>query len=305
MGQILLKSASFIFLIALGYVLKRIGFFGPLDYKIPVKMVLNITMPCAAIVSFASYKPDFSLLLATLLCFGMNCLMLLIAYCVSKRYPRRTRAVWLNCIPGYNIGAFAMPFVQSFLSPASLVSTCLFDAGNALMCCGTTFAISKNILNGSRGLNLKPILKTLRTSVPFLAYATLLLVTLTGLHIPQALVDFVTPFSNANAFLAMIMIGMMLDLHIEKAHIKEIAGMLAIRYGIAVIAAAAIYFLMPLSLDVRQALAIAVFAPVSMVSSALAETIGGDPAVIAGTNSLSILLSVPSIIGLLAIFGVL
>lgn len=81
--------------------------------------------------------------------------------------------------------------------------------------------------------------------------------------------------------------------------------MLAIRYGIAVIAAAAIYFLMPLSLDVRQALAIAVFAPVSMVSSALAETIGGDPAVIAGTNSLSILLSVPSIIGLLAIFGVL
>ena len=87
MGQILLKSASFLFLIALGYFLKRIGFFGQHDYKIPVKMVLNITMPCAVLVSFASYKPDFSLLIIVILGFGMNCLMLATGYLVSRKYP--------------------------------------------------------------------------------------------------------------------------------------------------------------------------------------------------------------------------
>lgn len=305
MGQVLLKAGCFLFLIALGYTLKRIGFFGPQDYKIPVKIVLNITMPCSVLVSFASYKPDLSLLLVVGLGFGMNCLLLLVGYLVSRKYPRSTRAVWLNCVPSYNIGAFAMPFVQSFLSPASLVGTCLFDMGNALMCNGTTFAISKNILDGTKGLNLKRIGKTLMTSVPFLAYMILLLITLLNIPIPQQLVTFVTPMANANAFLAMLMVGMMLDLRIPKAIFKEVAGMVIIRFCASVTASLAFFFLLPLSLPIRQALAVTVFAPVGMVSTALVPSAGGDPAVAACTNSVSILICIPSILTLLTIFGVL
>ena len=305
MGQVLLKAGCFLFLIALGYTLKRIGFFGPQDYKIPVKIVLNITMPCSVLVSFASYKPDLSLLLVVGLGFGMNCLLLLVSYFVSRKYPRSTRAVWLNCVPSYNIGAFAMPFVQSFLSPASLVGTCLFDMGNALMCNGTTFAISKNILDGTKGLNLKRIGKTLMTSVPFLAYMILLLITLLNIPIPQQLVTFVTPMANANAFLAMLMVGMMLDLRIPKAIFKEVAGMVAIRFCASVAASLVFFFLLPLSLPIRQALAVTVFAPVGMVSTALVPSAGGDPAVAACTNSVSILICIPSILTLLTIFGVL
>ena len=305
MGSILLKSAAFIFLIALGYFLKRKSFFGPTDYKIPAKIVLNVTLPCATIVSFASYQPDFSLLLAVFLGFAMNCLMLLVAFFASKKYARATRAVWLNCLPGFNIGTFALPFVQSFLSPASLVGTCLFNTGNALMCNGTTFAISKNILDGSKGLDLKRIGKTLLGSVPFLTHSTLLIATLAGLTIPKAVVTFVTPAANANAFLAMFMIGMMFDLHIEKSHLREILGILLLRYGIAFSAAAVFYFFLPLPLPIRQALAITVIAPVGTVSTALAVKAGGDPAVAASTNSLSVLISVPCILALLAVFGIL
>ena len=48
MLNILLKSASFVFLIVLGYLLKRCRFFGPKDYTIPMKLVLNITLPAAS-----------------------------------------------------------------------------------------------------------------------------------------------------------------------------------------------------------------------------------------------------------------
>lgn len=305
MGQILLKSGSFLFLIVLGYFLKRIGFFGPTDYKIPVKIALNITMPCAVLVSFSSYKPDFTLLIIVILGFGMNCLLLLAGYLFSRKSPRRTRAVWLNCVPGYNIGAFAMPFVQSFLPPAGLVGTCLFDLGNALMCNGTTYAISKNILDGTKGLNLKRIGSTLLHSVPFIAYIIMLIITLFKLPIPEAVVNFVTPMANANAFLAMFMVGMMLDLRIEKAVFKEVAGMLVLRYGIAILASAGCYFLLPLPLEIRQALAITVFAPASMTSTALTPGAGGDPAVAACANSCSILICIPCILTLLTVFGVL
>ncbi len=305
MGHILLKCACFIFLIILGYVLKCRGFFGPADYKIPVKIIMNITLPSAVVVSFASYKPDLSMLVLVGLGFGINCLMLLVGFLISRKYPRRTRAVWLNCVPSYNIGAFAMPFIQSFLAPASLVGTCLFDTGNALMCNGTTYAISRNILDNTKGLNLKRIVKTLLHSMPFLTYLTMLLITVFNITIPQPLVVFVTPMANANAFLAMLMVGMMLDLKIEKAIFKEVAGMVAIRFAAAVTASLAFYFLLPMPLEIRQALAITVFAPVSMVSTALTPNAGGDPAVAACVNSVSILICVPSMLALLAVFGIL
>ncbi len=305
MGNILLKSGCFVFLIALGYFLKRKHFFGPLDYKIPVKMVLNITMPCAAIVSFAAYQPDFSLLLATCMGFGANCLLLILGFFLSRKQPRSTRAVWLNCTPCYNIGAFAMPFVQSFLSPGALVGTCLFDLGNALMCNGTSYAISLNILDKTKGLNFKRIAKTLLTSVPFVSYMTLLVLTLFSVPIPDPVVTFVTPMANANAFLAMLMVGMMLDLNIEKSLFKEVAGIIAVRLSVAAAVALTSYFLLPLPLEIRQAIAITGFAPVGMVATALTPSAGGNPAIAACANSVSIIVSVVSMICLSAIFGVL
>ena len=81
--------------------------------------------------------------------------------------------------------------------------------------------------------------------------------------------------------------------------------MLAIRFTASVLASASIYFLLPLPLEIRQALAITVFAPVSMTSTALTPGAGGDPAVAACVNSCSILLFIPSILTLLTLFGVL
>ena len=100
----------------LGVVLRRRGFFGPKDYVIPMKLVLNITLPAAAITGFASYRPEPKLLLCAVVGFALNWAVLLIAALVSRSKPREIRAVWLNTVPGYNIGAFALPFVQSFLS---------------------------------------------------------------------------------------------------------------------------------------------------------------------------------------------
>lgn len=303
MGEILLKSASFIAVIVLGYLLKRIGFFGAEDYKIPLKLVMNVTMPCAAVVSFATNPPQLSLLLAVILGLGLNCVMLAVACVVSKRAQRNVRSIWLNCVPGFNIGAFAMPFVQSFLGPAGLVGTCLFDTGSALMCNGTTYAISLNILDGTKGLKLKQLGKTLLHSVPFLTYFSLLLITLVGLRIPDAVVKLVTPAANANAFMAMMMVGMMFDLNIKKTLLRQMGKILLLRYTISAAAAAVFYLCLPLPVQIRQALAIAVFAPASITSTGYAVKAGGDPAVTAGVNSLSILVCIVCTLTLLTVFG--
>ena len=47
MAQVLLKASAYVFVIALGYILKRLRFFKPDDYKLILKITLNITMPAA------------------------------------------------------------------------------------------------------------------------------------------------------------------------------------------------------------------------------------------------------------------
>ena len=56
METVILKLLSMFFPLTLGYVLKVIGVFGPADYKILAKIIFNVTLPCAVIVSFGLLK---------------------------------------------------------------------------------------------------------------------------------------------------------------------------------------------------------------------------------------------------------
>lgn len=75
MEKVLTKALAFVAVIALGYFLKKRGFFKPHDYELIAKIVLNITLPCAVITSFAAFKMDYTLFILTLIGFCGNLLM--------------------------------------------------------------------------------------------------------------------------------------------------------------------------------------------------------------------------------------
>ena len=304
MAQVLLKSSSFLAIMLLGALLRRFRFFGAGDYRIVMKLVLNITLPAAVITGFASYRPEPALLLCTVMGFAFNWATLLLAALCSRGKHRSIRAVWLNSVPGYCIGAFALPFVQSFLPPAGVVSCCLFDAGSALMCSGGTYAVSQVILSKDGKVGLGHMGRSLLSSRPFLTYVVMLILSLAGIMIPKPVVDFLSPIASANTFLSMMMVGMMFDTQLDRAALKNAAGMVLMRVCAAA-AAACGCLLLPLPMEVRQALAIAVCAPVSFTSTALSERAGGDPALAACVSSLTIPISVTVIIALLTLFGTL
>ena len=119
MASVLWKAISFAFIIFLAFGLKKLGLFKPTDYTVMVKIVLNITLPAAVIVSFATTTLDLSMLIVTLLGFLANGAMLLIGLGLSRKKSKALRALYAICTPGYNIGAFAMPFAQGFLGAAA------------------------------------------------------------------------------------------------------------------------------------------------------------------------------------------
>ena len=53
MQNVLLKAFSFVIIIALGYILKHFGLFKEHEKSVLTRLLMNVTMPCALLVSFA------------------------------------------------------------------------------------------------------------------------------------------------------------------------------------------------------------------------------------------------------------
>ena len=66
MTEILIKAICFVLMIALGYTLKKIGFFHTEDFTVLSKIVLNITLPCAVITNFSGFAFEPTLILLVL-----------------------------------------------------------------------------------------------------------------------------------------------------------------------------------------------------------------------------------------------
>jgi len=49
-------------------------------------------------------------------------------------------------LSGFNISNFALPFVSGVFSPIGILATCMFDAGNSIMCLGMTYGFDKKII---------------------------------------------------------------------------------------------------------------------------------------------------------------
>lgn len=299
MTDALIQALSFIFIMALGYVLKRVKMFGPEDYRIMVKVVVNITLPVSIVVSFSNSTFDWSLLSLTVIGLTINCVLLAVGLLVSRGKQPGDRALIALLLQGYNIGAFAMPFTGSALGHEGAAATCLFDAGNAIMCTGGSYAVADAVLCGTGKFRPSDLLKKLCSTPPFVTYMTMLLLTVLGFRLPQPVVDFITPIASANSYCAMMMMGLMFSLDFPRETFRRVKFLVAVRFVIAVALALACFFLLPLPLVARKTLAVLVFAPPSVLTAVFVEKCGGNGSAASCAASLCTLTAVLGILAVL------
>ena len=300
-GEVLMKALAFVAIIAMGYGLKRAGVFHAKDFYLISKIVIKITLPAAIVANFSKITMESSMLILCVLGLACNGLLLTVAYCINLTKSRKQKTFDMLNMTGYNIGNFTMPFVQSFLGPVGFAATSLFDAGNSVMCTGVTFSLASTVSGGGQegAGSVKTVLRTLVSSIPFDAYVIMTLLTVFHLRLPRVVILFAETAGGANAFLALLMIGIGFEIRMDKDKVAEIVKVLAIRYGIALAFSLGFFFLLPFPLEIRQALAVVVLAPVSSVSPAFTGKIGGDVELSSAINSLTIVISVVAITGAL------
>ena len=299
MLDILVKAGCYIAIILLGMVLRAVGFFKEEDFPVLSKLVVKVTLPAAIIASAAGREVDPAMLYLALLGFGGGVIYMIVGFLLN-RTSKDTQAFGLLNLPGYNIGTFALPFTQSFLGATGMLTTSIFDVGNAFICLGGAFGVASAIKAGN-GFDWKRVVNALSRSAPFLVYVITMSMNLLHIPIPGFVASCAGIIAGGNAFLAMLMIGVGFKLDLKWEKIGRILTVLLCRYSVATVLALGYYFLLPFDLEVRQTLVILAFAPIGSAVPGFTSELGGDVGLSCSINSMAIVISIVIIVTLLVV----
>lgn len=300
MQDILIKAGCYVGVILLGYILRRVGFFKESDFYLLSRVAIKITLPAAIVYSFAGKEFDLSLLSLALIALGAGLAYMALGWLLNRRNGREDQAFAVLNTAGYNIGNFTLPFIQGFLGPMGVITASLFDIGNSPVCLAGAYSVAAMVKDRAK-FSLKRILGSMAKSPAIICYLVMIFLRLTHIPIPGAVVSFAEVIANANAFVAMLMLGVGFRLSGDRRQVGRVVQILAVRYALAAVIAAGCYFLLPFGLEVRQALVVLAFAPIASAAPGFTAELEGDTGLASAVNSISIVVSIVIIVALLLV----
>ena len=295
------KSGALLLVIVGTYALKHLHVFGPRDYKVAQGLVFNMTLPCAIILSFATNKHDMHMLWIVL--FGFICCLVpfFIVYFGSRGDEKPYRAFQMLNASGLNLGAFCLPVIQTFMGPSAGLPVIMMDIGNAMVATAGALTITRTLLHMDGNFKALPLSLRLRGiahdflgSISFDIYMLMLVFMFAHITIPEPIVTLITPFANANAFMSMAMIGLMMEIPAERKDRVELLKVIAWRAVFSAVIALAAWYIMPFDMRIREILVLAAFSPITIFSTKFTDSLTGN-AKLAGFS-----LTVTAVIGLIA-----
>ena len=291
MADILIRACFFLLMVVLGYAVKKCGILTEEDGVALSRIVLNITLPAAILVSFRTFVFDWRFMLIPLVSLAANWLMLFAGYAMTKRRSEQDRIFYMLELPAYNIGNFTLPFVSGFLGSTGVVASCLFDMGNAPMCLGLNYTITAMAVGRTSEHSAFRAVLSVFKKPSFTVYVIMLALAAFSLSLPDFVFDFAGMISPANAPMAMVMIGLMLEINMDRAKLKDALSVNVIRLVLAAVLAVLFFAFAPFSYDVKKAVVITAFAPISSSSPAFVAALKGDVELVGFASTISIIIS--------------
>lgn len=293
MDLVLIKVSSFLSIIIAGVLAGRSAKVGKNTGEALSAIVFNFTLPAAIIHAFGS--ADFTPRMLLLVPLGLACTVMpyLVTFIATRKLDRADRVLYLMNMSGFNIGCFGLPFVQAFFPASTIISACMFDAGNALMMTGGIYALTHVLISGEKIEHpVFDVTRRLLSSVPFVCYLVLIGLAVAGIKIPQAIVAFTEPMANANGFLSMFMLGLMVNFTINEERIHKIANLLFSRACFSVLMSSLVMIALPFPLAVRCIIAVLIWSPIGSMGPVFTLWEGGDHGLAGLANAASILIGI-------------
>lgn len=290
------KVLAFIVFIALGWSLRRFNILKPEAFHAISALVMCVTLPCTTMTGLNGFELSADYAAIAAIGFFANVLFLFIGMALTARVTDiQDRDFRRLNLTGFSVGPFAVPYVQAFLSPASLLTALVFDLGNAFMAAGGTYAaISGMREKTSPAKMIGVVFKKLATSGPIIAFVFMLVLCLLHLRLPDAVITCTKIGAAANTFLCMVMIGEALNLSLTFREFLELLKILLTRFVLQAALAFMLFELTPFDLEIRRALVLVCFAPVPAMNLIYTNLLKGDLGKAANLNTLSVFVAILS-----------
>lgn len=292
MSNVLTQTIVYVILLFTGYGFKRAGIFKVEDTDFLKKVILYLTMPAMAVNGLKDLELQPSFLWCFLVGFGTSTILMLVGMAATRKKSPEEKVMYLFNFNTYNIGNFAIPFLTGLLSTDGFAALCLFDIGVAIYLYGIDYSLAEAVKGGKSRFSLKFLLKKIFTSPITDMYLLMILLAALHLRLPEPVLKLASVMGNANAFLAMLSIGILFELKLDRKNLREMVKFFALRYGTILVIMAGVILFIPFSPDIRQAICVLLAAPVASIAPLLTQNAGGDGAKAAQINSISILLGI-------------
>ena len=292
MSNVLTQTIVYVILLFAGYGFKKAGIFKVEDTDFLKKVILYLTMPAMAVNGLKDLELQPSFLWCFLVGFGTSTILMLVGMAVTRRKSPEERVMYLFNFNTYNIGNFAIPFLTGLISTEGFAALCLFDIGVAIYLYGIDYSLAEAVKGGKGSFSLKFLLKKIFTSPITDMYLLMILLAALHLRLPDPILKLASVMGNANAFLAMLSIGILFELNLEKKNLWDMVKFFVLRYGTILLIMAGVILFIPFSQDICQAICVLLMAPVASIAPLLTMNAGGDGAKAAQINSVSILIGI-------------
>ena len=300
--DLVVKAGTLVAIIALGYLVKRLGWLRGEDFRVLSTIALRITLPCALIVSFDSFEITPSLLWLSVFAFVVVCGGQVVTWIVERRRGPGAQAFGVLNVSSFNIGLFVIPYLGVFLGPQAVVIASMFDVGNALATAGVGYAWGLGLAAEQRASLLK-FCRTLLRSPVFLTYTALLLLGLAKIQLPAPVLGFAATVGAANTFIAMFMIGVGLEIVLDRRSYLVALRFLATRYAVVAVAALLLWCVIPFSPAEKVVLTAVLVAPLAAMASGFTDEAGLDVAVSTFMTTITVLVAIVAMPALLITLG--
>ena len=284
-SEVWTRTFIYVSLLLMGYFGKRLGAFHREDTRFISRVVLNLTMPAAVINGFQGVQLQPELLWALGMGLAANALLILAGQLLFRRNTPQDRVAVTFSISAFNIGNFTMPFLLGLISPTGFAALCLFDIAGVITSYGVNVALAEGCMGGAGRLKLGPLARKMATTPVIVTYGVLVVLAALGITLPKPVLELTGVLGGANAFLAMLSIGILFELHLPRENLRTAVKVLVLRYGICAALLAVVLLLVPVTEEMKLALCVVLMAPCASSAPMMTEAYGGSGSLAAGINS--------------------
>ncbi len=231
-ADVTLRVLSNLSLIALGYLIKRIGLIKRDEARVLNRLVLYVTLPALNLVVISSTALSWGLLLLPLISFAAGITLSLLGHWPGRalRLPRQDMGTFVISLCGV-MGSLAYPFAEAGFGVDGVRAVAVSDFGNAMAI--FAFAYSLSFLYGEdTNWNPRAVLKKIAWFFPLHAFLVAVLLNVTGIRLSGLPAQVASTLASANTPLMLLGLGMYLEFDVSRQEQRIVATQLAFKYGL-------------------------------------------------------------------------